>query len=66
MSHGHIFRRDEVITREEELRLALEAMVAAYDRMAKQFPERTGARAMLDGAFLKPVVQSKKLLGHIA
>lgn len=52
------------ITRDvvEALSLALQGMVASYERVHDQFPAGSRARAMLDGAMEKPVALAKALL----
>lgn len=56
--------RDQGISRNriDSLEIGLQAMVGAYERLVRTLPERSQARAMVDGVFQAPVKLARELM----
>lgn len=56
--------RDQGLSRNriDSLEIGLQAMVGAYERLVRTLPERSQARAMVDGVFQAPVKLARELM----
>lgn len=56
--------RDQGISRNriDSLEIGLQAMVGAYERLVRTLPERSQARALIDGVFQVPVKLARELM----